>query len=334
MLNIQTNIPLAPLHTFRLPACADSLLCLRSADDCQQLPDTDYHVLGGGSNTIFTTDFKLPLVKVEIKGIVYQETDSSWEVTAGAGENWHQLVCSLLDKGIFGFENLALIPGTVGAAPVQNIGAYGVEISDFVASVQAWDRQDKNHCTLSGDSCNFAYRDSTFKRHPGRWLITSVTFRLPKQWQPVTSYGELQELGSEATALQVFQRVIEVRQGKLPDPAVQPNAGSFFKNPVVSVDVLNELQQKYAGIPFYPVSQQSVKLAAGWLIEQAGWKGKALDGVAVHSRQALVLVNQDAVDGKAVILLARSIKASIAELFGVELEAEVRILGKRNLIQL
>lgn len=334
MLNTRTNIPLAPLHTFCLPAYADSLLCLKSADDCQQLPDTDYYVLGGGSNTIFTTDFKLPLVKVEIKGVSFQETDTCWKVTAGAGENWHQLVCSLLDKGIFGFENLALIPGTVGAAPVQNIGAYGVEISEFVTSVQAWDRQQRNHCTLSADSCNFSYRDSIFKRHPARWLITSVTFRLPKGWQPVTSYGELQELGSKATALEVFQRVIEVRQNKLPDPAVQPNAGSFFKNPVVSVAVLNKLQQQYPGIPFYPVSPQSVKLAAGWLIEQAGWKGKALNGVAVHSRQALVLVNQSAAEGKAVIELASSIKASVAQHFSVELEAEVRILGERDLIQL
>lgn len=334
MLNTQTNVPLAPLHTFRLPANADVLLYLKSAQDCEQLPDTDYYVLGGGSNTIFTTDFKLPLVKVEIKGIVYEETDNAWQITAGAGENWHHFVCALLDKGIFGFENLALIPGTVGAAPVQNIGAYGVEIAQFISAVHVWDRIDKKHLTLAAEECNFGYRDSLFKQQPERWLITQVAFTIPRLWQAVTSYGELQQLGTEATALEIFQRVVAIRQQKLPDPALQPNAGSFFKNPVVSTATLAELQQHYPGIPFYPVSPQRVKLAAGWLIEQDGWKGKTRSGVAVHANQALVLVNKSASEGQAVIELANEIKGSIARRFGVELEAEVRILGERELIQL
>ncbi|KFZ30198.1 hypothetical protein IDSA_10585 [Pseudidiomarina salinarum] len=334
MLNTQTNVPLASLHTFRLPATAATLLYLKSAEDCGQLPDTDYYVLGGGSNTIFTTDFKVPLVKVEIRGILYKETPDAWQITAGAGENWHQFVCALLDRGIFGFENLALIPGTVGAAPVQNIGAYGVEIAPFIAVIHVWDRLDKKHLTLAAEECNFAYRDSIFKQNPGRWLITSVTFTLPKLWQPVTSYGELQQLGATATALEIFQRVIAVRQHKLPDPALQPNAGSFFKNPVVSTTVLSELQRNYPDIPFYPVSEQRVKLAAGWLIEQDGWKGKSHNGVAVHANQALVLVNRSAQNGEAVTELANAIKGSIAERFGIELEAEVRILGERELIQL
>lgn len=333
MIATEQNAPLNQLHTFRLPGVARVVHYLRDKQDCENLPTDDYLVIGHGSNTIFTTNFERPLLRVELKGIEVTESPSHWLLKVAAGECWHQLVTFCLDSGYFGLENLALIPGTVGAAPVQNIGAYGSEIADFISSVEAWDRHHHCFVELEQDECQFAYRDSIFKHDPDRWLITEVRLSLPKAWHPNVKYAELNDL-VDPTARQIFERVITVRQRKLPDPKLLPNAGSFFKNPTISLERYLNLRGDYPELKGYRNADGSVKIAAGWLIDQRGWKGACRGAIRVHDQQALVLVNSGGGSGDELVGLATAIKDDIEQHFKISLEVEVRLFKQMDLIQL
>ncbi len=287
-------------------------------------------ILGGGSNVVLASQLDSLVVKVDARGVqIWSETDSELVVEAQAGEVWHDFVAQCVDKGWDGLENLALIPGTVGAAPVQNIGAYGVELDQRFHSLVAWDLHKRRQVVMSAGECQFSYRDSFFKHaHPGRWLIVAVRFRLPKPWRAVTTYPDLKhhpQLARSAgavTARQIFDAVCEIRRSKLPDPAVLGNAGSFFKNPIVSADRHELIEAAHPGLVAYPQERGFYKLAAGWLIEHTGWKGRRVGPVGMHDRQALVLVNYGGANAENVSSVADAIRADVATRYGVMLEQE------------
>ncbi|MFM0096758.1 UDP-N-acetylmuramate dehydrogenase [Paraburkholderia nemoris] len=289
-------------------------------------------VLGGGSNVVLTGDFAGLVLLVALQGRrVVREDDDAWYVEAAAGEPWHDFVAWTLTQGLPGLENLALIPGTVGAAPIQNIGAYGLEMCERFASLRAVELETGAVVELDAKACRFGYRDSFFKREGrDRFVITSVTFRLPKVWQPRAGYADIaRELvaGSHAdaaapSAQAIFDAVVAVRRAKLPDPLQLGNAGSFFKNPVVEATQFEALKVKEPELVSYPQPDGRVKLAAGWLIDRCGWKGRAMGAAAVHERQALVLVNRGGASGAEVLALAKAVQRDVLARFGVELEAE------------
>ncbi|BAJ04150.1 UDP-N-acetylmuramate dehydrogenase [Shewanella violacea] len=291
--------------------------------------DQDFLVLGGGSNIVLTEDYLGTVVHVETKGVEFSEDDEYHYLSVAAGENWHELVVTTLSMSISGLENLALIPGTVGAAPIQNIGAYGVELMQLCDWVEYLDLRTGGLKRLTAQECLFKYRDSIFK---GDLLtcavITGVGLKLSKQWQPVISYGPLRafEKGS-VTAKQIFDCICNMRNTKLPNPDVLGNAGSFFKNPIVSRAVFDSLVENHPGIVGYPMDDDSIKLAAGWLIDRAGLKCLKVGDAAVHEQQALVLVNMGQARGKDVTQLARQVIRAVAGRYGIELEAEPRIIG-------
>ncbi|HET8816626.1 MAG TPA: UDP-N-acetylmuramate dehydrogenase [Pseudidiomarina sp.] len=335
MIKTHFNVPLMSLHTFQLPSLGTEVRVIDDESDCAELPLDNYYILGEGSNTVFTENFSRPIVLNRIKGIDVRESATDWLVDVGAGENWHELVIYCLESNILGFENLALIPGTVGAAPVQNIGAYGREVSEYIESVRVWDRQVSQFDELANSDCYFGYRDSIFKRYPQRWLITSVRFRLPKAWRKEISYGELQALADQSvSALDIFNQVVAVRNRKLPDPTRSPNAGSFFKNPIISATHYRELKQVYGDLPGYPVDTDSIKVPAGWLIDRLGWKNKNCGNIIVHPQQALVLVNTKPGTGADLLSLAQTIIQSVKERFEIQLEVEVRLLGQTDLVEM
>lgn len=301
-------------------------------------------VLGGGSNIVLTRDFAGLVLLIVLRGrrIVREDADA-WFVEAAAGENWHEFVAWTLERGLPGLENLALIPGTVGAAPIQNIGAYGLEMGERFASLRAVDLASGETVEMDASACRFGYRDSFFKREGrDRFVITSVTFRLPKAWTPRAGYADVaRELAARQngsgvangsadaaaaavapSAQAIFDAVVSVRRAKLPDPLALGNAGSFFKNPVVDAAQFNALLKREPGLVSYPQPDGRVKLAAGWLIDRCGWKGCALGAAAVHDRQALVLVNRGGATGADVLALATAIQHDVAERFGVDLEPE------------
>ncbi len=291
----------------------------------------DTLVLGGGSNVVFTGDFDGLVLLDEIRGrALVREDDGAWYVEAGGGENWHAFVEWTLAEGMPGLENLALIPGTVGAAPIQNIGAYGIEMKEHFASLRAVELATGEIVEFDAQRCAFGYRDSFFKREGrGRFAIVAVTFRLPKAWTPRLGYADVaRELAARgidagrASARDVFDAVVAIRRAKLPDPLELGNAGSFFKNPVIGAHVFAALRAREPDVVSYPQPDGRVKLAAGWLIDRCGWKGRALGAAAVHERQALVLVNRGGATGADVLALARAIQRDVLERFGVELEAE------------
>jgi UDP-N-acetylmuramate dehydrogenase len=328
------DVELGPFNTFGLAARAARLIVLRSAGEVRRLiampgwAEASRLVLGGGSNLIFTGDFAGTVLKVEIAGRrLVAEDDEAWVVEAGAGEHWHDFVRWTLARGWPGLENLSLIPGTVGAAPIQNIGAYGLEMAERFESLDAVELATGAARVFGAADCAFGYRDSVFKCEPGRWLVTTVRFRLPKRWAPVTRYADVaRELGAlgiaQPTPLDVSDAVIAIRRRKLPDPAVIGNAGSFFKNPVVDAATHMRLAAAFPGLPAYPQVDGSVKLAAGWLIEQAGWKGRDLGPVGCFERQALVLVNRGGASGADVKRIAEAIRRDVDARFGVLLEPE------------
>jgi len=287
-------------------------------------------VLGGGSNVVLTRDFDGLVLLVGLRGRrVVREDASAWYVDAAAGETWHDFVGWTLDERMPGLENLALIPGTVGAAPIQNIGAYGLEMAERCVSVRAVERASGEVVEFDAAACGFGYRDSFFKREGrDRFVITSVTFRLPKQWTPQAGYADLARAldargrAAAPTARDVFDAVVAVRRAKLPDPAQLGNAGSFFKNPVIDAARFDALAANEPDIVSYPQPDGRVKLAAGWLIDRCGWKGRALRAAAVHERQALVLVNRGGATGADILELADAIRADVRARFGVELEQE------------
>ncbi len=289
-------------------------------------------ILGGGSNLVLTGDFPGCVLRICIPGKrLLSEDSEAWYIEAGAGENWHDFVQWTLAQGWPGLENLSLIPGTVGAAPIQNIGAYGLEVGDCLHAVTAWDFENSTWLTVDRKTCRFGYRDSLFKQEgwhlSGRIAIVSVVFRLPKVWQANCRYadvaGELAANGiTQPTPRAIADAVIAVRRRKLPDPAVLPNAGSFFHNPVVDREQANTLLAAHPGLPTYVQADGRVKLAAGWLIEQAGWKGKALGLVGMYEKQALVLVNHGGAKGADVRRTMAAVQAAVHEKFAVDLNPE------------
>jgi UDP-N-acetylmuramate dehydrogenase len=313
------------------------VLALLADHDVRAESGTPPFVLGGGSNLVITGDIKQLVIKVEISGRrLVEESAKGWVVEAGAGEDWHDFVRWTLEQGYPGLENLALIPGTVGASPVQNIGAYGVELHDRFSALDAIDLQTGQSFTLDAAKCGFGYRDSVFKHTPagekglglaGRALITHVRFWLPKPWKPVLGYADLDRKMAEAgvsspSAQQIFDWVCAIRRAKLPDPAVIGNAGSFFKNPTVSREQCADIIAREPKVVHYPMADGSIKLAAGWLIDACGWRGKGVGNAGVYERQALVLVNRGGATGGEVMTLAKAIQTSVYERFGILLETE------------
>ena len=379
---VEKNVPLQPYNTFHIVAKALSLVRLGKLEDLQavighpELGPLPKFVLGGGSNIVLTGDVKPLVLKVELPGRrLVEETPKAFIVEAGAGEGWHELVAWTIQNGYPGLENLALIPGTVGGSPVQNIGAYGVELQDRFESLDAVDLVTGESFTLNAGQCGFGYRDSVFKHAAsssarteasnraknsgvmgvgkmglaglaglaGRAVIAKVRFRLPKPWKPVLGYADLdkkmaQSQTSTPSAQQIFDWVCEIRRAKLPDPAVTGNAGSFFKNPTVTPEQCADIIAREPRIVHYRMDDGSVKLAAGWLIDACGWKGKSVGQAGVYEKQALVLVNRggsqavagasgaagaaDGATGGEVMTLAKAIQTSVYERFGIRLEPE------------
>ncbi|WP_341668982.1 UDP-N-acetylmuramate dehydrogenase [Alcaligenes sp. SDU_A2] len=331
-MNRQCDVDLTSFNTFGLCSRARDLVVF---DDVAQLPALqavvqqagEVFVLGGGSNVVLAAQVEPLVVKVQSRGIhLLESRPDAYIVQAQAGEAWHDFVQHCLEQGWSGLENLALIPGTVGAAPVQNIGAYGVELEQRVHSVLAWNFKQARLMELPAAQCGFSYRDSRFKHDPaGTWLIVAVRFALPRPWAPVLDYPDLRQhsvLGGAVDAQAVFDAVCQIRRQKLPDPAVLGNAGSFFKNPVVPQAQRDALRAQWPGLVSYDVGQGLYKLAAGWLIDQCGWKGRRDGAVGVHERQALVLVNHGGGTAQDIERLAQAIRADVRRHFGVELEQE------------
>ncbi|WP_258240744.1 UDP-N-acetylmuramate dehydrogenase [Pseudidiomarina homiensis] len=329
----QNSISLKSLHTFQLPYSASEVITIQKAEELEEI-EGNYLVLGEGSNTIFTCDFARPVLRIALQHINVTETDDSFRLRIGAGVNWHQLVIYTLKHNMPGLENLALIPGSVGAAPVQNIGAYGVEVGEFIENVTAWDRIKRTWRVFDRDACAFAYRDSIFKRKPDQFVITEVSLTLPKEWQPQLSYGALAHVGKDASANEIMAAVIAVRNSKLPNPHEIPNAGSFFKNPEVTLKKFKSIQQRHPDVAHYQLANGNIKLAAGWLIDQLGLKGFQWGGAAVHRQQALVLINCEDAEGDDVLTLARHVQQKVAAEFQVSLEPEVRLMNEQGLIEL
>lgn len=288
-------------------------------------------VVGGGSNLLFAADYPGLVIRIGFAGVQWLTEDGL--VKVAAGENWHEFVKSSLSHGFYGLENLALIPGTVGAAPIQNIGAYGVELEQFVVSVTVYDPTLDEVRTLSHGECEFAYRDSLFKYPEAQHLVVlEVTFRLLRESKPNLSYGALKDQfpgrdSNQISSQDVFDAVCRVRQSKLPDPQVLGNAGSFFKNPLVSINKYQSLKQDNSELPSFDSGEPGlVKLPAAWLLDQAGWRGKRRGGAGVHEQHALVLVNVDNASGEDLVLLAQEMASSVLGRFGIGLECEVRIV--------
>jgi UDP-N-acetylmuramate dehydrogenase len=338
-LNVQQRASLREYNTFGLPALAATLVRLTSDADVRRVVDHPEYgrapklVLGGGSNLVLTRDVGGVVLKVEIAGRrLVAETADAWIVELGAGENWHEAVAWTLQQGWAGLENLALIPGSVGAAPVQNIGAYGVELKDRFHSLDAVDLVTGRSVALDAAACRFGYRDSVFKHAgfgglAGKSVITRVRLRLPRPWQPVLGYLDLErrmaDTGNHAPDAQtVFDWVCAIRRAKLPDPAAIGNAGSFFKNPVVTPEQCRDIIGRDPEIVHYTMPDGSCKLAAGWLIDACGWKGKSVGRAGVYEKQALVLVNRGGASGAEVVTLARAIQESVYGRFGIRLEPE------------
>jgi UDP-N-acetylmuramate dehydrogenase len=347
---VEHQVPLQALNTFHIVARAQHLVRIRSeADILAVLADPQWRgvpsfVLGGGSNLVLTGDVQQLVLKSEIAGCrVVEQGAKTTVVEAGAGVDWHAFVAWTLDQGLPGLENLALIPGTVGASPVQNIGAYGVELQDRFESLDAIDLETGRMFTLNAAQCGFGYRDSVFK-HPGsaqrmglqgRAMILRVRFALPRAWKPVLGYADLEKKQAQTgiahpTAQQLFDWVCEIRRAKLPDPAQIGNAGSFFKNPTVSAEQCADIIARDPKVVHYRLHDGSFKLAAGWLIDACGWRGKSIGQAGVYEKQALVLVNRgqgaSGTTGGEVMTLAGAIQTSVYERFGLMLETEPVVL--------
>jgi UDP-N-acetylmuramate dehydrogenase len=330
----QQNISLKSFNTFGIDVPVEYFTRLNSIEELGAIATTTYkkRVLGSGSNVLLTRRVTGLVIHNELKGItkIKEDDDHVW-LSVQSGEVWHDLVLYAIGNGWGGIENLALIPGTVGASPMQNIGAYGVEAKETIESVTYWDWDEKAFVTRTNEECNFGYRDSIFKQElQGKTFITSVVYKLAKRPVINTSYGaitqELEQMGVQIPTIKdVANAVIRIRTSKLPDPKVIGNAGSFFKNPTISRLQYTLLQSAYTEMPCYPVSETTVKVPAGWLIEQCGWKGYRHGDMGVHAKQALVLVNYGKADGSELWELSGEILHSVMEKFGIELEREVQV---------
>ena len=331
-------VSLKQLHTFGFDTSAQDLVEINNREDLvsvfRRVKNRTHYLLGEGSNSIFLEDFTGTIVLNKLKGIDLEESDTGFCLSVASGEQWHELVEYTLSNGVFGFENLALIPGTVGAAPIQNIGAYGVEIEKYIRSVEYYDIDLNTFKTISHEKCEFGYRDSIFKKElSNRAVITKVNFAVPKNNPVEQSYAPLNKL-VKPTPMDIFHKVIEVRTDKLPNPKVLGNAGSFFKNPVVSKQILNDIKTRFDTVPYFQLSEERFKVPAAWLIDQLGFKGKTYLGVKCHEKQPLVLVNNGNGNGEGLLMLAREIKQSVFDTFSIELDNEVRLVGNSGLIAL
>lgn len=337
-MQIRENISLQPYNTFGIDAKAKYFSSFHNLDLLAELleykPAAERRlILGGGSNILLTGDVDALVMKNEIAGIVVTGEDDDYVyLKSGAGENWHKLVMYCVDHDLAGMENLALIPGNVGASPMQNIGAYGVEIKDVFHELEAFHINDRKLVTFTLPDCEFGYRESVFKRkYKGQFVIGSVTYRLRKKPVYNTSYGaiqqELERMGVQEPGIkEIAQAVINIRSSKLPDPKAVGNAGSFFKNPVVPKAMFAELQAAYPSVPSFPADDAHVKVPAGWLIEQCGWKGFRRGDAGCYPKQALVLVNYGKASGQEIYALSEEILQSVKGRFGIELEREVNIV--------
>jgi len=334
-MGIKKNHNLKKLNTFGLPAMAKQYVEIHSVADLQLFVKTDHgdpHILGGGSNVLLTGDVPGVVLKNEIKGVgIEHATDQHSVVWAGGGVVWHELVMWSLQQNLGGLENLSLIPGSVGAAPIQNIGAYGVELKDVFHHLEAVDLATGRFREFSNEECGFGYRDSVFKNEiKGKYFITKVFLKLAKEPAVQTSYGAIQQVLAEwktgaPTIQDVSRAVIQIRRSKLPDPREIGNSGSFFKNPEIPVAKFEKLAAAFPSIVSYPLPNGNIKIPAGWLIEKAGWKGKRFGDAGCHEKQALVLVNYGSATGKEIWQLAVQIQDSIKVMFGIELMPEVNI---------
>jgi len=329
------------LNTFRVPATASyyakittksELIEALTFADRNNLP---IKTIGDGSNTLFVDDYPGLIIHIANKGIVWQHEKGAnkQQVIVSSGEKWHSLVVSSLAKGLYGLENLALIPGTVGAAPIQNIGAYGAEIKDHVVELEVFDREQQQWLTLSREDCEFDYRDSLFRRSDSNpYIIFKVTFELAESWTPNLRHKDLLNKfsGKDVTANDVFSEVCKIRRRKLPDLNSLPNAGSFFKNPLVSFEKIEKLRAKFPGINGFPTHRAGFqKISAAWLLEELGWKGKVQGGAGVYKNHSLVIVNNGNATGKDIRLLARNMGDSVLERYGIDLELEVGLVSLR-----
>ncbi len=338
-MTIQQKVSLKPYNTFGIDVNADFMTCFTNGGELAViLSDPNFKalpklVLGGGSNILFTKDFNGLVLKNEVPGIeIIEDRDKEVLVKAGGGVVWHSLVTWCIEKGFGGIENLSLIPGNTGAAPIQNIGAYGVELKDTFYALEAVEIETGKILHIKHDECEFGYRDSIFKRHlKGKIIITSVTLALSKEPVLQLTYGaieqELKSMGVEKPDVKtVSAAVCAIRRSKLPDPKVIGNAGSFFKNPEIPGDKMELLKKDFPGIVSFPLPGGNVKVAAGWLIEQCGWKGKVVGNTGSHKNQALVLVNYGNANGREIWDLAMKIQESVKEKFGVLIEPEVNVM--------
>ncbi len=338
MVQFEYNKSIQEFTTFGVPVQAEVFCKFSSMDELKEILSNESHInkkkliLGGGSNMLFTKDFEGLVLKNEIKGKeVVKETDKEIFIRVGAGENWHQFVMYCVSNNWGGVENLSLIPGNVGASPMQNIGAYGVEIKNVFHSLEALNIKTLEVEKFTNAECKFGYRESIFKNsHKGKYIITSVEFVLQKQPKFNTSYGAIEKQLEKMNVLEpsvksISDAVIAIRSSKLPDPNVIGNAGSFFKNPVVSETQFAQLKAQFPEIAHYPQKDGTIKIAAGWLIDQLGWKGKTVNQYGVHKNQALVLVNYGGAEGKDIYDLSSEIIGNVEKTYRIKLEREVNV---------
>lgn len=339
MIQITENQTLKPFNTFGIDCFARYFCSVSSKSELLQALDfgktnqLQFLILGGGSNLLISKNFEGLVIKIENKGIeVVGKTDKKTEIKVSAGENWHNLVIQSLESSWFGLENLSLIPGNVGASPMQNIGAYGIEVKDLITNVEFYNIELNEWQNFNPTQCQFGYRESIFKHElKGKAIIWSVTFSLSLIPEAKIEYGDIKSVLtrkqiSNPGPKDVSDAVIEIRQSKLPDPKVLGNAGSFFKNPMVQPAILEEIKKKYPEVPNFASEGGLFKIPAGWLIEKAGWKGKSLGNYGVHDRQALVLVNYGNASGMEIFELAQSIQHDIKSKFNIELQVEVNLI--------
>ncbi|WP_425918406.1 UDP-N-acetylmuramate dehydrogenase [Acinetobacter sp. TSRC1-2] len=340
-MNIQTQIQLKPFNTLSLDATASHYLKVQSQQELvdalnyarqQQL---NVLILSGGSNMLLPEHIHALVLHMDIQGIEYlAEDEHSKTVRVGAGQVWHDFVLWTTENHLYGLQNLALIPGLVGASPVQNIGAYGVEAGEFIESVEVYDRQLEKFSIILAADCDFSYRHSIFKDDPNRFVITHVTFKLLKHAHLMLNYGDLkQAVGDQQTAENLQKQVIQIRQSKLPDPKEYANVGSFFKNPIVSEQLYDHLALSFPNLPHYPQAQGGIKIAAGWLIDQSGWKGKQLGMVGMFHKQALVLVNYDQATLADVKATYHAVQQDVQQKFNILLEPEPVLFDETGLIR-
>jgi len=332
------NVPLKGFNTFGMQYCADYMLHIKSEAEIMQFIDSDLIkikpllILGGGSNLLFTGDFHGIVIHPDIQGIFVEEEYSDHViVSAGAGVNWDKFVEWAVNRNLRGIENLSYIPGTVGATPVQNIGAYGEEIKDYIAGVRSISLENGSVRNFSNSECRFGYRDSIFKNElKGKFLITRVLFNLSKDRKYNLNYGTLKQevkQSGEISLKSIRETVIKIRKEKLPDPDIRGNAGSFFKNPVVVREAAELLKKEFPDLPVYPNESGMAKVSAAWLIEKCGWKGKRVGDAGVYEKQALIIVNYGKATGTEILELSERIRESVRLKFGIMLEREVEVIG-------